>query len=251
VLLCRTLTRIYQEKAKTVVKKSAKTGSGSLSRRLPFPQDEERLPWLAALLDSYAITDTGVAIAVRDAEKKQKKKLACGKDCDVCCHQPDIPLYPHELEGLRWYVAEKLEPPTRERVLKQCTAHTQGSPCPFLVEHACAVHPMRPVACRQYNVFTTPCAPGEDPYYTRRDDVLVPLSDYRDRAFAAVARYYGMEKERDNEKVVRSIKGMIMNLQEYDWTRVAASAQGIRSEMDRTGPPATDPPLCGTSRNNE
>jgi Fe-S-cluster containining protein len=188
-----------------------------LSRRLHFPNDEKRLSWLPALLDAFAIADTGVAIAIRDAGKKEKKTLACGRDCDVCCHQPDIPLYPHELPGIAWYVAEKLSPESKAQVLDQCSRHGTGSPCPFLVDHGCAVHPVRPIACRQYNVFTTPCAPGEDPYYTRRQDVLVPIADYTDRAFAAVAAFYGMGSERDSGKVVRHIKGKIMNLQEYGW----------------------------------
>ncbi len=138
----------------------------SLSRRIRFPDDEIRLPWLAALLDSCAIADTGVAIAVRDAEKKEKKVLACGKDCDVCCHQPDIPLYPHEVPGLLWYAAEKMEPSLRKIVRNQLIAHKKGDPCPFLVAHTCSVHPLRPIACRQYNVLTTRCAPGEDPYFS-------------------------------------------------------------------------------------
>lgn len=200
-----------------MAKKLSNKSSGGLSRRQHYPKDEKLLPWLSALLDAYAIADTGVAIAIREAEKKQKKKLACGKDCDVCCHQPDIPLYPHELAGLQWYVAEKLDETMRETVVRQCNDHQKGFPCPFLVERSCAVHPVRPVACRQYNVFSTPCAPGEDPYYTRRDDVLVPLSDYTDRSFAAVRSFYGNEKEKDTARTIQIIKGKIMNLQERNW----------------------------------
>jgi len=197
--------------------KSEKKHPGGLSRRLAFPDDEKRLPWLSALLNAYAIADTGVAVAIRDVEKRQKKKLACSRNCDVCCHQPDIPLYPHELQGLQWFVAVKLDAPTRQIVLRRCREHRQGLPCPFLVERACAVHPVRPLACRQYNVFTTPCSPGEDPYYARRDDVLDPLPDYRDRAFAAALSIYGLEKEKDIERAVRIVKEKIRNLQERDW----------------------------------
>lgn len=193
---------------------------GGLSRRLHFPDDEERFSWLPGLLDSHAIADTGIAIAMRDAEKKEGKKPACAEGCDVCCHQPDIPLYPHELPGIAWFMAGNLGPETRKSVLDRCLNHRKGSPCPFLVDHACAVHPVRPIACRQYNVFTSPCAPGEDPYYSRRQDVLVPLADYTDRAFAAVAAFYGWEREKDVVKVVRMIKGKIMNLQEYDWKKL-------------------------------
>ena len=82
----------------------------------------------------------------------------------------------------------------RDIVKRQISGHTSGSPCPFLVNSACAVHPVRPVSFRQFNVFTAP-APGEDPYYTRRDDVLVPLPEYTDRAFAAVVTFYELERE--------------------------------------------------------
>jgi hypothetical protein len=68
-----------------------KTSIG-LSRRLNFPEDGLRLTWLPALLDGLAIADRAVAIAVRDKEKKEKKKLTCSKDGDVGCQQLDIPL---------------------------------------------------------------------------------------------------------------------------------------------------------------
>jgi len=209
-----------------LVKNTRQRTSAGLSRRLQFPDDEQRLLWLPALLDACAIADTGVAIAIRDAEKKEGRTLACGKNCDVCCHQPDIPLYPHELPGIAWYVSEKLGPDIKVRVLDQCSRHAKGSPCPFLVDRVCAVHAVRPISCRQYNVFTNRCAPGEDPYYTRRADVLVPLADYTDRAFAAVAAFYGMTHGRDREQVVRQIRSKIMNLQEHDWKDLTTVMQG-------------------------
>lgn len=207
-----------------LAKNRAKTGSAGLSRRLHFPEDEERHSWLSALLDAFAVADTGVAVAVRDAGKKGNKKLACARNCDICCRQTNIPLSPHELTGLRWYVSEKLSESLRPVVIRQCGEHAKGSPCPFLVDHACAVHPLRPVACRQYNVFTVPCSPGEDPYYSRRDDVLDPLPDYRDRSFAAVVLIYGLENDRDEENAVTSVKEKIMNLQEQDWKRLIQQA---------------------------
>jgi hypothetical protein len=91
-----------------------------------------------------------------------------------------------------------------------------GPPGPFRVDGSCAVHPARPASCRQFNVFTTTCAPGKDPDYTRRNDVLVPIVDYTDRAFAAVMPFFQMEKERDIAKAVNLIRSRIMNLQGYD-----------------------------------
>jgi Fe-S-cluster containining protein len=205
------------------VKKSQAPGNSGLSRRLHFPQDEKRLPWLPMLLDAYAVADTGISVAIRDEGKRRKVRLACKKGCGSCCvHQRDIPLYPHELVGIYWYVAEKLSPTVRDVLKKQLAAHTPDSPCPFLIEGSCSIHPLRPIGCRQFNVFTTPCAKGEDPYHTRRDDVLTPIQDYTDRAFAAVLPFYDLKKELETGKAVRLIRSHIMNLQTFDWNRLIA-----------------------------
>ena len=194
-----------------------------LSRRLHFPEDEKRLPWLPFLLDAYAIADTGVAVAIRDEEKRRKVKLACGKGCGNCCeHQKDLPLYPHEMVGIYWYAVEKLDASVQRALKERLAVLTMDSPCPFLIDNACCIHPVRPVGCRQFNVFTTPCAPGEDPYYTRRNDVLVPLSEYTDRAFAAVAPFYSEETEDDPARVVASIRSRIMNIRTVDWKQLAS-----------------------------
>ena len=205
------------------MKKSQTKKGGNLSRRLHFPEDEKRLAWLPLLLDAYAIADTGIAVALRDVEKKQKKKIACGKGCGSCCeHQKDLPFYPHELVGIYWYVSEKLPATTRDALKSRLAAHTADSPCPFLIDGSCSIHPLRPLGCRQFNVFTTPCAPGEDPYHTRRDDVLVPLADYTDRAFAAVMPFYSLKPEADVSKAIKLIRSRIMNLQTYDWKKLVA-----------------------------
>jgi Fe-S-cluster containining protein len=203
------------------MKQSQKNKNG-LSRRLYFPEDEKRLPWLPMLLDAYAIADTGIAVALRDAERKQKKKLACGKGCGNCCeHQKDLPLYPHELVGIYWYVSEKMAAPMREALKNRLAAHAPDSPCPFLIDGSCSIHPLRPVGCRQFNVFTTPCAPGEDPYYTRRNDVLVPLAEYTDRAFAEAAPFYPKQGT-DIAGAVKFIRSQIMNLHVFDWMKLVS-----------------------------
>ena len=215
------------------MKKTQKNKDG-LSRRLHFPDDERRLPWLPMLLDAYAIADTGISVALRDVENKQKKKLACGKGCGNCCkHQKDLPLYPHELVGIYWYVSEKLPATTRDALKSRLAAHTPASPCPFLIEGSCSIHRLRPLGCRQFNVFTTPCAPGEDPYYTRRDDVLVPIADYTDRAFAAVLLFYNMKREGDLSHAIKLIRSQIMNLQTFNWGRLVTL-------IEQTGAHTTD-----------
>jgi Fe-S-cluster containining protein len=205
------------------VKRPQTPNSSGLSRRLHFPQDESRLPWLSLLLDAYAIADTGIAVAIRDEEKRRKKKLACTKGCGNCCaHQKDLPLYPHELVGIYWYVSEKMVSPGRDLLKDRLAHHKADSPCPFLIDNACSIHPVRPIGCRQFNVFTAPCAAGEDPYYTRRVDVLLPITDYTDRAFAVVLPFYNMKKEIDLAAAIKLIRSQIMNLQTFDWTKLVA-----------------------------
>jgi len=167
---------------KVAVSKFVKKKSCDLAARVHFPNDEKRLPWLPMLLDSYAIVDTGVSVAVRQEEKRRKVKLACRNGCDVCCHQKDIPLYPHELVGIYWFVSEKTDLTTRELLKRLVEVHAPGSPCPFLKDRSCSIHAVRPASCRWFNVFRAPCVPGEDPYYTRRHDVLDPVQEYTDRA---------------------------------------------------------------------
>lgn len=197
--------------------------SDALSKRIHFPEEEKRLPWMPLLLDAYAIADTGIAIAVRNEEKRRKKKLACGKGCGNCCaHQKDLPLYPHELVGIYWFASEKMDSPARDILKERLVNHKFGSACPFLIDNSCSIHPMRPLGCRQFNVFTTPCSSGEDPYYTRRDDVLVPLADYTDRAFAAVLPFYNMKKDENIARSIKTIRSQILNLQSFDWTKLAA-----------------------------
>ncbi len=200
-------------------KKAKKSG---LSRRISFPEDEKRFPWLHMLLEAYAILDTGIRVAVRYEEKRRKVRLACGKGCGNCCvHQRDIPLYPHELVGIYWYVSEKLDPAVRDMLKGRLAAHSKNSPCPFLIDGSCAIHPLRPTGCRQFNVFNIPCAPEEDPYFTRRDDVLIPIGEYTDRAFAAVLPFYNMKREGD-AAAISLIRSQIMNLQAFDWNKLVS-----------------------------
>jgi Fe-S-cluster containining protein len=215
------------------MKKNKNHKTPGLSRRLHFPDDERRLPWLSLLLDAYAIADTGVAIAVRNAEKQQKKKLACGKGCGNCCvHQKDLPLYPHEIVGIYWYASEKITGPARDALKNRLAAASAASGCPFLIDHSCIIHPIRPIGCRQFNVFSVPCTPGEDPYITRRDDVLQPVSEYVDRAFGAVLPFYNLKRGGDVPGAIRMIRAQIMNLLANDWSKLAALMESGASSVD-------------------
>ena len=144
-------------------------------KRVSFPGDEKKHSWLGPLLDAYFIVDKGVAKAI-ESERKKGRSLACSKGCSNCCStHKDIPVYPLELEGIYWYVTEKITGPAREMLKRQLNDFTKAAPCPFLIGGSCSIHPLRPMACRQFNVFGEPCGAGEDPYYMRREEVLDPV----------------------------------------------------------------------------
>jgi Fe-S-cluster containining protein len=144
-------------------------------KRLSFPSDEKLHPWLTKLLEAYYNVDSDVATAI-ELEKNKNRKLACHKGCSNCCktHQ-DVPVYPLELVGISWYVTEKISGAERETLKSQLEKHKGNNACPFLFKDLCAVHPVRPISCRQFTVFGKPCAEGEDPYYTRRQDVMLAV----------------------------------------------------------------------------
>lgn len=192
--------------------------------RISFPEDEARLSWLPLLLDAYAIFDEGIVAAVKSGVKKLEKSLACKKGCSTCCRtHKDIPVYPLELVGLYWFVIEKMARPERGILRDQLLNYSKGDPCPFLMSGSCGVHPMRPAACRQFNVFGKACAEGEDPFYTRRSDVLTPIRDYADRAFSIMLPFYGISEETARARAVKNgfIHTQVKVLQSCKWKELS------------------------------
>lgn len=193
--------------------------------RLSFPDDEKRLPWLALLLEIQFISNRGVAAAI----KADGRKLACARGCASCCRShSDIPVYPLELMGISWYLLEKLEgeagTEVRERVRQQLARHRDLGACPFLVDEACAIHPLRPMACRQFNVFTTVCEPGEDAYHTRRGDVLTPDAKRKHEALREMLRYHGVKDGLERRRLVETgeVHRLAQSLREMRWESLAA-----------------------------
>lgn len=192
-------------------------------QRLAFPDAERALPWLALLLDAYHRIDQGVHEAVQ-REERQGRRLACAKGCAACCRSHlTIPIYPLELMGLYWYATERLEEPLRSSLADQLRGYVQGSPCPFLVGGACSVHPMRPIACRQFNVFDQVCAEGEDAWYSRPQDVMKPIRRFSDQAFDRMLPFYGVKAKHERREAVKTgrIHALAKVLQALDWTKLA------------------------------
>jgi Fe-S-cluster containining protein len=206
-----------------VMAKSKKKDPFGHIRRLTFPEDEKFHDWLSMLLDAYHITDRGVAEGIA-LMTRQGHRLACAKGCSHCCvtHR-SIPTYPMELVGLTWYATEKLTGAVREDLKTSLREHKPGDPCAFLIKGVCAIHPMRPMACRQFNVFNTACGPGEDAYYTRREDVMTPNRKYADEAFFIMLPFYGVKNKAERRRVVKegAQHAMAKDMQSLNWISLA------------------------------
>jgi Fe-S-cluster containining protein len=197
---------------------------GTLKIKRPsFPEDEKLQPWLSILLDAYDIVDRGVAQAV-EAGQKRGRTLACRRGCSYCCRtHRDVPVYPLELVGISWYVTEKITGPERGMLMEQLKNYSSDGTCPFLLNDYCLIHPLRPIACRQFNVFGKPCIEGEDPYYTRREDVMPPVKKHVDQAFFVMLPFYGVEKESERIKIIEKgeMHRMVRVLQSCNWKSLA------------------------------
>lgn len=203
---------------------SQKNDSALTSMRLHFPEDEARFQWLPLLLEAYAVIDEGVSFAIKRHKEKYSAEPACKKGCSTCCRiHKDIPVYPLELVGIYWFVMEKIADPGRGILKEQLLNYKMGHPCPFLLNDSCAIHPLRPVSCRQFNVFGNPCEDGEDPYYTRRSDVLTPIQNYTNKAFYIMLPFYGITKEEDKMHVIKNnlIHAQVQVLQSLNWKELA------------------------------
>lgn len=204
--------------------------------RVSFPEDEARFKWLPLLLNAYAIIDEGIEQAIKQGEAERGQRPACRKGCDSCCTGlGDIPVYPLELVGIYWYATEKTVPPLRGRIFESLKSHKEGSPCPFGLDSSCSIYPMRPIACRQFNVYGAQCAPGEDPYYTRAKDVMTPISDFTERAFYEMMPFYGITENEDRKEAVSLglIHSRVRVIQRVGWPELAR----VMEEFDRKRPP--------------
>lgn len=191
--------------------------------RLSFPKDEKSHSWLPLLLNAYAIMDEGVSKDIEKAEK-MGKKLACRQGCSNCCEtHRDIPVYPIEIVGIYWYVIEKIKEPLRSQIKTSLIKHKKAEPCPFLINKACSIYPMRPLACRQFNVFGKPCAEGEDTFYTRPEDVLKPSEHYLGKALYETTPFYGIFDEEEKIEFINSgkLNSLVKILQHFPWIELA------------------------------
>jgi Fe-S-cluster containining protein len=159
--------------------------------QLRVPRRPLRLGELATLLQNVTDEVVAQAIAREDAEGRT---LSCRAGCGACCRQL-VPVSGPEALRLADHIVE-LPAPERERWITRFeeveralaasalwpaleTLMTEGPgerdltslardyfalglPCPLLVAESCALHPVRPLSCRDYNV-TSPAEWCADP----------------------------------------------------------------------------------------
>jgi Fe-S-cluster containining protein len=142
--------------------------------RFEFPDDEKKYPWLRMLFDAYNFLDSAIMKGLEEHKIKTGRSLACSKGCFFCCLKHAIPANAIEMSGISWYASEKLSGDQREKVKIQLLHHKETTICPFLVNKECSVYPVRPIACRQFNVLGKVCLPGEDPFVSRHEDMWNP-----------------------------------------------------------------------------
>lgn len=191
--------------------------------RLNFPEYEEASNWLSMLFDAYFSADQGIFESI-EIELRKGRTLACARGCSACCKtHVTIPVYPLELMGINWYMSEKAHHDSYETILSQMLDFAPGKGCPFLIEGACGIHPMRPLACRFFNVFSKPCGEGEDPYYTRRKDVWTPDNKIKDKALSKMLPHYGIVQRAEKREAMKNgyMHKFVKNMQDIHWPNVA------------------------------
>lgn len=136
-------------------------------------------PWIEPLWNAYAFLDASLGRELR----RDGRSLACGPGCHACC-TPFVPLSFAEAMGIRLYLQATPQPAGQNQEPDPVGA------CPFLARGACRVYPARPFACRRFLVFSTRCAPGEDPTATRPRDVHAPSQEALLRALRMTLPVY-------------------------------------------------------------
>lgn len=120
---------------------------------------------------------------------------------------------------MSWYAIEKLQPPLRDKLKQQLQQADELSCCPFLIEGACSIHAMRPIACRQFNVLDKACTEGEDAYHTRRADVITPIKRFTDEAFDVMLPFYGIKHKTERRKAIKqgTLHALAKVMRECHW----------------------------------
>jgi Fe-S-cluster containining protein len=181
------------------------------------------------------LTDSVVSLAIKE-HTKTGKAVSCKAGCASCCNQL-IPLSVPEVFYIMDHIRRFPKPRQmktidrfkevykvitdnnlidRLKVLVDDKDHPRdpsisrkyfemGCPCPFLEDQSCAIHEIRPIVCREYNVSSDPKHCG-DPYHHKID--IINLYNSNTKALAEVA-----------SRVLEQPRMLVLMPMIFDWYR--------------------------------
>jgi len=198
-----------------------------LSQRVRYPEAEAKYPWLSILLDTYHVLDTGISLELPYEKERRKEKVACHHGCGNCCLRPTVPIAELETLGISWFFLENLSGKTKYIVESQLKNHRRDTKCPFLVDKACSVYPVRPIACRMFYVFGQPCQPKEDVSKTRPRDMWTHSRELAQRVAITMLPYFGITGKRQKIKAFEEgfLYSVSMPMHELAWENMVYQLQ--------------------------
>lgn len=197
--------------------------------RFSYPEDEASYPWLSVLLDAYHLTDAGIEVELAEEIKKRKQQPGCHRGCYICCLKADVPISPLEKAGIDWFVTEKLSGDARHILEEQLEFHEVIPHCPFIVDSVCSIYPVRPLGCRIFFVFGTPCETPASIGTTRKADIWSHSRELARRVAMIMLPYDDITSVSDKEFAFEN--GFIFSnmtlLRSQDWEQIAARMREI------------------------
>ncbi|WP_051272445.1 hypothetical protein [Fundidesulfovibrio putealis] len=151
--------------------------------------------WLPSLIKAQAIMDVGVRLAIRHESAVRGEAPACREQCAGCCSSRHMAATSLEIAGAAWHLKRESSPRSLaalDRLWGNGPDEGGEEGCPLLVDGVCAAYSMRFLSCRQLVVFGRSCSMGEDPFRTRRADVLTPLRTYAFKAYSLLLPHLGV-----------------------------------------------------------
>lgn len=187
--------------------------------RFKYKEDEKKYPWLPILLNAYHVIDSEYDEYIEEDQKRRGSIIACKKGCCNCCKNQSVPITPLELQGISWFVIEKMNGSLRTKIKKQLATFQHSHPCPFLSDAICSIYPVRPIACRSFFVYNKPCMPDEDLLTTRPSDILVASKEIAKHSALTMLPFYGISDE--NQQIRAFENGFIADISRFmhtvDW----------------------------------
>ena len=191
--------------------------------RNSFPAAEAKYPWLKIVLDTYYISDVQVEEHLVSLARRGVAP-ACKRGCDACCKGAMVPFTEPEFTAISWYASEILSGQARVQVKQRLFDNQNSLECPFLIDGACSIYPVRPLICRQFLVKGSPCSQEEDVSKSRPDDILKLPRDTVIRPVAMrLLDYWNIGSRAKKRQAFENgfIHQAAKSMHELDWNLVA------------------------------